>query len=73
MFAGRFDAAQIHQHVLFVALLGNLLQHLAVADHGIERRAQFVTHVGHELALRAVGRFGGFLGMQHFVFGTLAV
>ena len=36
-------------------VLGLLLQHLAVADDGVERRAQLVAHVGQELGLVAVG------------------
>ena len=30
-----------------------------------------MAHIGQKLALGAVGRFGGFLGMQHLVFGAL--
>ena len=32
------------------------------ADDAVHRSANFVAHVGQELALRAVGRFGGFFG-----------
>ncbi len=41
------------------------------ADHGVQRRADFVAHVGQECALGAAGRFGRFfggpqgLGVQH--------
>ena len=34
---------------------GLLLEHLAVADDGVERRAQLVAHVGQELGLVPVG------------------
>ena len=38
---------------------GLLLEHFAVADDGVQRRAQFVAHVGQELALGLVGALGG--------------
>ena len=41
-----------------------LLQHLAVADDGVERGAQLVAHVGQELALGAAGGLGRVLGAQ---------
>ena len=36
-------------------VLGLLLEHLAVADDGVQRRAQLVAHVGQELALGPAG------------------
>ena len=38
------------------------LQQLRVADHAVEGRAQFVAHVGQELALRPCRRLGNVLG-----------
>ena len=34
------------------------MDHLREADDGVQRRAQFVAHIGEEFGLRAVGRFG---------------
>ena len=45
-------------------VLGLLLQHLAVAEDGVHRRAQFVAHVRQELRLGAVGGLGGLFGRR---------
>jgi hypothetical protein len=37
-------------------------QQFAHADHRVQRRADFVAHIGQETALGLVGRFGRFLG-----------
>ena len=39
-------------------VLGLFLEHLAVADDGVERRAQLVAHVGQECALGLIGLVG---------------
>ena len=36
---------------LLAEIVGVFLQHLAVADHGVERSAQLVAHVGEEIDL----------------------
>src|SRR6185437_10158102 len=38
-------------------------EHFGESDDGVERRAQFVAHVGEELALGLAGGFGGVLGV----------
>ena len=43
---------------LMPEVLGLLLEHLAVADDGVQRRAQFVAHVGEEGALGPVRGLG---------------
>jgi hypothetical protein len=59
MLAGAVDLAQIF------GLLGLgrfdleiLQQHVAVADHRVERRAQLVAHLGKKLGFGAICRFG---------------
>ena len=48
--------------ILVVAVVrGHFLQHFAVTDDGVERRAQLVAHVRQEIALGLVGRLGRFL------------
>src|SRR5206468_63584 len=47
-------------------LLRLLLQHFAVADDCVERRAQLVTHVGQEHRLGAIGRIGLFHRLLEF-------
>ena len=48
------------------AILHHLLQHLAVADDRIQRRAQLMAHVRQEGALGAIGFFGGVFGAHQF-------
>ena len=48
-----------------------LLQHLAVADDGVERRAQLVAHVGEEGALGAAGGLGRVAGLDQLLLGPL--
>ena len=53
--AGRVDLPEVVGELLGAEVGGVLLEHLAVADDGVERRAQLVRHVGQELGLVAVG------------------
>jgi hypothetical protein len=53
--AGRVDLSEIVGELLGSEIGGVLLEHLAVADDRVERRAQLVRHVGQELRLVAVG------------------
>ena len=46
--SGIADLGKIGQELIEALILGHLLQHLAVPDHGIERRTQFVAHIGEE-------------------------
>ena len=46
---------EIRRHRLAAGQVGLLDEQLAVADDGVERRAEFVTHVGEERALGAAG------------------
>src|SRR6185369_12273542 len=57
--AGGLDLLQVGDRVLLPHLLRGLLEHLAVADDRVQRRAQLMAHVGEELALRAVRVLGG--------------
>ena len=58
MAAGRRDLLEIGRRVGRALAARVLPQHLAVAEDGVERRAQLVAHVGQELALGEVGRLG---------------
>ncbi len=53
---------QIGQIVLVAILSGYLMQHLTVADDGVERGAQLMAHVGDESALGVVRLLGQQLG-----------
>ena len=52
--AGGVNPLEIGDEPLLARVLGVLLQHLAVADDGVERRPQLVAHVRQELTLGAV-------------------
>ena len=45
---------------------------LGEPDYGVQRRTQFVTHVGEKRVLGGVGRFGGFLSSNEVVLHRLA-
>ena len=51
---GGEDLLEVGDEALLAQVVGLLLEHLAVADDGVERRAQLVAHVGQEGALGAV-------------------
>ena len=53
--------------LLLVAAVGAADQQLGEAEDAVERRADFVAHVGEELALGAVGRLGELLGAVQFL------
>ncbi len=61
MVAGAVDDGQVV--FFFLEHAARIGHHLRKADHGIERCAQFVAHVGEKNAFRAVRRFG--LGDGH--------
>ena len=50
-----------------------LLQHFAVPDDGVHGGAEFVAHVGEELALGAVGRFRRVFGRAQTLLGLVAL
>ena len=52
-----------------VVLLVALAQQVGEADDGVQRRADFVAHVGQEAALGDVGGLGDFLGLDQFLLG----
>ena len=68
----RLDLAHVCEQALLAEILHLLLQHLGIADHRRERRAQLVAHIGQELAFRAVGFFRRFLGGFQRLLGLLA-
>ena len=72
MFAGGFDLREVADEAGQREVFGLLAHQFAVADDGVERRAQFVAHVGQELALRAARFLGRFLGAAELFFGPLA-
>ena len=64
MLARRLDLLEI-AHAGLVGAIGRVLeQNFAVADDGVERRAQLVAHIGEERRLDPAGRFGGLLGLS---------
>ncbi len=58
MLAGGLDLDEVRLARLVAAILRVLAQNFAVADDGVERRAQLVAHIGEEGRLGAGGRFG---------------
>ncbi len=58
----RVDLLEVRNQRVLPGLLRVLLEHLAVADDGVERCAQFVAHRGEKLALRLVGGLGRLAG-----------
>ena len=69
--AGGANSAEVGDNPILLEFRGFLDQHFAVADDGIERRAQFVAHIGKKLALRLICRVGLQLGF--FEFGLAAL
>ena len=53
--AGRVDPLEVRQEGVCVEVLGLLLEHLGVADDGVQRRPQLVAHVRQELRLVLAG------------------
>ena len=56
--AGAIDLLEIGQEGVLTEILGLLVQHLAVADDGVERRPQLMAHARQELALRLARAYG---------------
>jgi hypothetical protein len=69
--AGRVDLLQVGQERLPADLFGLLLEELAVADYGVEGRAQLMAHVGDELAFGPAGGLGGIAGDRQLLVGLL--
>ena len=57
MTAGTFDFLEVGDKLLLAAVGRVFLKDLAVTNDRIERGAQFVTHIGQELALGPIGDF----------------
>ena len=53
------------------ALSGGVQEQLDHPDHAVERRADFVAHVGQEIALGVAGGFGGGAGGLGFLLGAV--
>ena len=66
MLARAVDLLQVGDGMLLAQVLRVLLQHFAVTDDGIERRAQLVAHVGEKGALGPIGLLGGGFGLLGF-------
>ena len=63
------------RHVEMFTLFGvefGLEDQLRHADNSVHRGADFVAHIGNELALRSACRFGGFFGPSQFAFHQIA-
>ena len=58
------DGFQVVLAFGLVALAAALAEQVGEADDGIQRRADFVAHIGQEPALGDVRRFGGFLRLE---------
>ena len=56
-FPARVDLLQVRQERVLAQVLHLLLEHLGVADDGVQRRPQLVGHVGQELGLVPAGNF----------------
>ena len=69
--AGDADLGEVGDEALLAELRGFLDEHFAVADDGVERRAQLVAHIGEELALRLVGGVGLLLGLLQLALALL--
>ena len=73
MLAGRVDLLKVRDAIRSArSPAACFLQHLAVADDGVQRRAQLVAHVGEELALGAVGGLRRVLRLEQRLFRALA-
>ena len=59
MFAGGFDFLEVLEVAVAVVGFGLFLEHLAVADDGVERSAKLMRHGGEEGAFDGAGVFGG--------------
>ena len=62
MFGRGLNPFQVGNDLLKANFLQLLLYHFAIANDGVERSSQFVTHVRQELALGLAGCFRGFFG-----------
>src|SRR3954447_4114525 len=65
VFAGGVDFCEVGEVEVVAFFLGDFLEHLAVADDGVERGAKLVAHVGEEGALGLIGVVGHLLGFLH--------
>ena len=61
--AGGADSQQVGDKILLSELIGLFVEHLAVADDGVERCSQLVAHVGQKIALGTVCCLGLLAGM----------
>ena len=73
MFAGRLNPLQIPDNGGFSQFLGFLLEHFTIANDRIERRPQFMAHVGEKNALGAVRVFGGLFCIEQFFLGSFVL
>ena len=58
MLGGGEDAIEILHCSCIAIVLGVFLQHFRVADDGVQRRTQFVAHIGQELRFGEIGAVG---------------
>ena len=69
--SGSADLLQIGDLLAASFQFGIFQQDFAVAEHGIQRRPQFVAHLGQEVRLGTVGALGVFLGVRQHLHGAL--
>ena len=53
MFAGGVDLAEVRQEIVLAEVLAFFLQQFRITDDRVQRRAQFMRHVGEELGFVA--------------------
>ncbi|CDP51104.1 hypothetical protein [Devosia sp. DBB001] len=68
--AGGADLLEIGNLLAAPIELGLFEQELGIAEHGIERRAQLMAHLGEELGLGAIGALGIVLGVDQHLGGV---
>ena len=70
---GIANLGEIGHELVEALVLGHFLQHLAIADHGIERRAQLVTHIGKEGRFVLTRRFELRVQLPELLAGTVDI
>src|SRR6185312_15771539 len=73
MLAGVFDFLNVLDILNLAGFLYFFLDHLAITDDGVERRAKLMAHVSEKGALGAAGIFGGSLCSEQLFLGLFAV
>ena len=67
------DLGEIGQQLIEPVILGDFLQHLAVADHRVQRCAQLMAHIGEESRFVLARRFELFVELAQLLAGAVNV